>query len=109
MQLEKVERGEPSRQGDVERIRKELLLGMIALAIVFCFTQSPTVFWIMTALALLFGLLLILPIGGADMPVVISMLNSYSGWAAAGIGFTLENPVLIIVGALLLAWRLEGR
>jgi NAD(P) transhydrogenase subunit beta len=77
-----------------------LLLGMVALGTVFCVTQSPTVFWIMTALALLFGLLLIMPIGGADMPVVISMLNSYSGWAAAGIGFTLENTVLIIVGAL---------
>ncbi len=77
-----------------------LLLGIIALAILFCFEQSPTLFWIMTGLALLFGVLLIMPIGGADMPVVISMLNSYSGWAAAGIGFTLENTVLIIVGAL---------
>ena len=77
-----------------------ILLGIVALAIIFCFTQSATVFWIMTALALLFGVLLIMPIGGADMPVVISMLNSYSGWAAAGIGFTLENTVLIIVGAL---------
>ncbi len=73
---------------------------IIALAAIFCIDQSPTVFWIMTALALLFGVLIIIPIGGADMPVVISMLNSYSGWAAAGIGFTLENTVLIIVGAL---------
>ncbi|MBT6830936.1 MAG: NAD(P)(+) transhydrogenase (Re/Si-specific) subunit beta [Rhodospirillaceae bacterium] len=75
-------------------------LGIVALAIIFCFDQSPTIFWIMTAVALVFGVLIIIPIGGADMPVVISMLNSYSGWAAAGIGFTLDNTVLIIVGAL---------
>ncbi|MBT7293110.1 MAG: NAD(P)(+) transhydrogenase (Re/Si-specific) subunit beta [Rhodospirillaceae bacterium] len=75
-------------------------LGIVALAIIFCFDQSPMIFWIMTAVALVFGVLIIIPIGGADMPVVISMLNSYSGWAAAGIGFTLDNTVLIIVGAL---------
>ena len=75
-------------------------LAIVALAIIFCFDQSPTIFWIMTAVALVFGVLIIIPIGGADMPVVISMLNSYSGWAAAGIGFTLDNTVLIIVGAL---------
>ena len=73
---------------------------IIALGIIFSIDQSASVFWIMTALALVFGVLIIVPIGGADMPVVISMLNSYSGWAAAGIGFTLENTVLIVVGAL---------
>lgn len=75
-------------------------LAIVALAVIFCFDQSPMIFWIMTAVALVFGVLIIIPIGGADMPVVISMLNSYSGWAAAGIGFTLDNTVLIIVGAL---------
>jgi len=62
--------------------------------------QSAEAFWIVTGLAFLIGFLIIIPIGGADMPVVISMLNSYSGWAAAGIGFTLENTALIITGAL---------
>jgi len=79
-----------------------LVLGLVivALVVVFCVGQSPAVFWTMTALAFLVGVLIIIPIGGADMPVVISMLNSYSGWAAAGIGFTLENTLLIITGAL---------
>ena len=65
-----------------------------------CSTQSANLFWILLAISFLIGFLLIIPIGGADMPVVISMLNSYSGWAAAGIGFTLENTALIITGAL---------
>ncbi len=74
-----------------------LILGLI---IYFCLHQAPWVFWGMTALAFLIGFLLIIPIGGADMPVVVSMLNSYSGWAAAGIGFTLHNDALIVTGAL---------
>ena len=73
---------------------------LVALTIWFCRTESHAAFWALTLLAFAIGVLIIIPIGGADMPVVVSMLNSYSGWAAAGIGFTLENTALIITGAL---------
>ncbi|MCJ8157170.1 NAD(P)(+) transhydrogenase (Re/Si-specific) subunit beta [Sphingomonas sp. LaA6.9] len=73
------------------------ILGLIGY---FVTDQSPWVFWTVTALSFLIGFLLIIPIGGADMPVVVSMLNSYSGWAAAAMGFTLSNTAMIITGAL---------
>jgi NAD(P) transhydrogenase subunit beta len=75
-------------------------VAIVALVWAFTVTGNPWLFWLITILALVLGGLMIIPIGGADMPVVVSMLNSYSGWAAAGIGFTLGNTALIITGAL---------
>lgn len=77
-----------------------LALLMLAMGVWFMLTQAWTPFVIMTLIAFVLGVLIIIPIGGADMPVVVSMLNSYSGWAAAGIGFSLNNPMLIIAGSL---------
>jgi NAD(P) transhydrogenase subunit beta len=85
-------------------INLAVAIAIIALGLVFCFAPGVEPAWtpfiIMTALAFVLGVLIIIPIGGADMPVVVSMLNSYSGWAAAGIGFSLNNSMLIIAGSL---------
>jgi len=88
----------------VFRFQHQINLGLavltLLLVVALVLGQAPAVLWTIVGLTMLLGFLLILPIGGADMPVVISMLNSYSGWAAAATGFTLQNPLLIITGAL---------
>jgi NAD(P) transhydrogenase subunit beta len=76
------------------------LIGILGLIAYFTQDQSPWIFWTVTGLSFAIGFLLIIPIGGADMPVVVSMLNSYSGWAAAAMGFTLHNSAMVITGAL---------
>jgi NAD(P) transhydrogenase subunit beta len=77
-----------------------LAIAMLGFGFLFCATEHGLPFIIMLCIAFALGVLIIIPIGGADMPVVVSMLNSYSGWAAAGIGFSLNNPMLIIAGSL---------
>ena len=77
-----------------------ILISIIVLTYLLCSTQSSNLFWILLAVSFLIGFLLIIPIGGADMPVVISMLNSYSGWAAAGIGFTLRKYCINNYGSI---------
>ncbi|MBB5408852.1 NAD(P) transhydrogenase subunit beta [Paraburkholderia sp. HC6.4b] len=92
--------GAPVVYGGQHLINLMLALAMLGFGVLFFLTQSWLPFIIMTIIAFVLGVLIIIPIGGADMPVVVSMLNSYSGWAAAGIGFSLNNPMLIIAGSL---------
>ena len=92
--------GAPVQFAGQHKLNLVLGLATIGLGLVYTFTESWPAFYAMLALAFVMGVLIIIPIGGADMPVVVSMLNSYSGWAAAGIGFSLNNSMLIIAGSL---------
>jgi len=92
--------GAPVQFAGQHKLNLVLGLATVGLGLVFMFNESWTAFFAMLALAFVMGVLIIIPIGGADMPVVVSMLNSYSGWAAAGIGFSLNNSMLIIAGSL---------
>jgi NAD(P) transhydrogenase subunit beta len=92
--------GKPVKFAGQHALNAALGIATLALAVHFAMTGSVWSLALMTLLALVLGVTLIIPIGGADMPVIISMLNSYSGWAAAATGFTLHNNLLIIVGAL---------
>jgi H+-translocating NAD(P) transhydrogenase subunit beta len=96
--------GAPVRYAGQHILNLIIAIAIIALGLVFCFADGVSPAWtpfiIMAALSFVLGVLIIIPIGGADMPVVVSMLNSYSGWAAAGIGFSLNNSMLIIAGSL---------
>ncbi|MDB2683121.1 NAD(P)(+) transhydrogenase (Re/Si-specific) subunit beta [Alphaproteobacteria bacterium] len=92
--------GKPVQFGGQHALNAALGILLVLLIIILCTTQSVFIFWMIALLAFALGILIIIPIGGADMPVIVSMLNSYSGWAAAGIGFTLHNNLLITTGAL---------
>ncbi|WP_198674669.1 NAD(P)(+) transhydrogenase (Re/Si-specific) subunit beta, partial [Rhodoferax ferrireducens] len=92
--------GAPVQFAGQHQINLVLGLVMLAAVLLFTFTGEPVYFAVATLLAFVMGVLIIIPIGGADMPVVVSMLNSYSGWAAAGIGFSLNNAMLIVAGSL---------
>lgn len=100
MKLQGIMKSKPVRFIGQHIFNALITVTIIILAIKFCQTESLALFVLVSLIAALLGILLIIPIGGADMPVVVSMLNSYSGWAAAGIGFTLGNSLLVITGAL---------
>jgi len=92
--------GAPVQFAGQHKLNLILGLATIGLGLIYMATENWVAFFLMLALAFVIGVLIIIPIGGADMPVVVSMLNSYSGWAAAGIGFSLNNSMLIIAGSL---------
>jgi NAD(P) transhydrogenase subunit beta len=92
--------GKPVVFGGQHQLNAILGAILVFLILMLCITEAPFFFWMIALVAFALGVLMIIPIGGADMPVIVSMLNSYSGWAAAGIGFTLHNNLLIITGAL---------
>lgn len=100
LKLQGIMRGAPIRFASQHILNAALAAIIIALLYSFCNSGGYSFFFLMALFAFVLGVLIIIPIGGADMPVVVSMLNSYSGWAAAGIGFTLGNSLLIITGAL---------
>ncbi len=92
--------GKPVTFGGQHALNALLAILLVILIVILSTTESSFIFWVVALLAMGLGILIIIPIGGADMPVIVSMLNSYSGWAAVGIGFTLHNNLLIITGAL---------
>lgn len=98
--LQGVITGKPLTFAGQHLLNALLGLALVGLIVAVCMTQSVAAFWAIILIGFILGVTLIVPIGGADMPVIVSMLNSYSGWAAAGIGFTLHNNLLIITGAL---------
>ena len=98
--LQALMKGSPILFPGQHKVNLGLAILLVALVVGFVVTGSQWLFWMIALLAFALGFLIIIPIGGADMPVVVSMLNSYSGWAAAGIGFTIQNLALIITGSL---------